>query len=208
MKIAVTYENGQVFQHFGHTAQFKIYEVQDGQVASSQVVDTNGSGHGALAGFLKAQGVDTLICGGIGGGARQALAEAIRVTRPGGVIFAAYVISDGCLLDEGFNRGNISVSQYVRDGLLDAKTFAARSEPKDLFELVRREDVDELMSVFDAVRLHYVASDGCALLLREAVDAMDDEAFELYLRYHFATCEREDLLGVTSHALDVFRKRG
>ena len=76
MKIAVTYENGQVFQHFGHTAQFKIYEVQDGQVASSQVVDTNGSGHGALAGFLKAQGVDTLICGGIGGGARTALAQA------------------------------------------------------------------------------------------------------------------------------------
>ena len=76
MKIAVTYENGQVFQHFGHTAQFKIYEVQAGQVASSQVVDTNGSGHGALAGFLKAQGVDTLICGGIGGGARTALAQA------------------------------------------------------------------------------------------------------------------------------------
>ena len=76
MKIAVTYENGQVFQHFGHTAQFKIYEIQDGQVTSSQVVDTNGSGHGALAGFLNAQGVDTLICGGIGGGARTALAQA------------------------------------------------------------------------------------------------------------------------------------
>ena len=59
MKIAVTYENGQVFQHFGHTAQFKLYQVEDGQVLSSQVVDTNGSGHGALAGFLQAQGVDT-----------------------------------------------------------------------------------------------------------------------------------------------------
>ena len=76
MKIAVTYENGQVFQHFGHTAQFKIYEAQEGRVASSQVVDTNGSGHGALAGFLQAQGVDTLICGGIGGGAKTALAQA------------------------------------------------------------------------------------------------------------------------------------
>ena len=83
MKIAVTYENGQVFQHFGHTAQFKIYEVQDGQVASSQVVDTNGSGHGALAGFLNAQGVDTLICGGIGGGARTALAQAGIQLYPG-----------------------------------------------------------------------------------------------------------------------------
>ncbi len=60
MKIAVTYENGQVFQHFGHTAQFKLYQVEDGQVLSSQVVDTNGSGHGALAGFLQAQGVDSL----------------------------------------------------------------------------------------------------------------------------------------------------
>ena len=76
MKIAVTYENGQVFQHFGHTEQFKIYQVEDGKIVSTEVVDTNGSGHGALAGFLKAQGVDTLICGGIGGGARNALAEA------------------------------------------------------------------------------------------------------------------------------------
>ena len=76
MKIAVTYENGQVFQHFGHTAQFKIYQVEDGQVTSAQVVETEGSGHGALAGFLRAQGVDTLICGGIGGGAKTALAQA------------------------------------------------------------------------------------------------------------------------------------
>ena len=68
MKIAVTYENGQVFQHFGPTAQFKLYDVENGTVASSQVVDTNGSGHGALAGFLKDHQVDALICGGIGGG--------------------------------------------------------------------------------------------------------------------------------------------
>ena len=76
MIIAVTYAGGQIFQHFGHTAQFKLYEVTDGQVVSSGVVDTNGSGHGALAGFLSALGVDTLICGGIGGGAQMALANA------------------------------------------------------------------------------------------------------------------------------------
>ena len=74
--IAVTYENGQVFQHFGHTEQFKIYDIADGKVAASRVVDTNGSGHGALSGFLAAHQVDTLICGGIGGGAQQALTEA------------------------------------------------------------------------------------------------------------------------------------
>ena len=76
MKIAVTYENGQIFQHFGHTEQFKLYEAADGKVIRAEVVDTNGSGHGALAGFLMQNGVDTLICGGIGGGAQAALAEA------------------------------------------------------------------------------------------------------------------------------------
>ena len=68
MKIAVTYENGQIFQHFGHTAQFKLYEVEDGKKVREAVVDTNGSGHGALAGLLAQSGGDTLICGGIGGG--------------------------------------------------------------------------------------------------------------------------------------------
>ncbi|WP_343252862.1 NifB/NifX family molybdenum-iron cluster-binding protein [Ligaoa zhengdingensis] len=76
MRIAVTYENDEVFQHFGHSEQFKLYDVEDGAVKTSAVVDTNGSGHGALAGFLKAHNVDTLICGGIGGGAKAALAEA------------------------------------------------------------------------------------------------------------------------------------
>ena len=76
MKIAVTYENGMIFQHFGHTEQFKVYEVENGQVLSAQVVDTQGSGHGALAGLLSALGVNVLICGGIGGGAQMALRDA------------------------------------------------------------------------------------------------------------------------------------
>ena len=76
MKIAVTYEAGLIFQHFGHTAQFKIYEVENNEVKSAQVVDAAGFGHGALAGFLLQQGVQVLICGGIGGGAQVALANA------------------------------------------------------------------------------------------------------------------------------------
>ena len=76
MKIAVTYENGNVYGHFGHTAAFKVYEAENGKVLSARVVDTNGSGHGALAGLLASLGVDVLICGGIGGGARIALMEA------------------------------------------------------------------------------------------------------------------------------------
>ena len=84
MRIAVTYENGEIFQHFGHSEQFKIYETADGKVLSAEVLDTNGSGHGALAGFLKDYSVDALICGGIGMGAQNALSEA-GITLYGGV---------------------------------------------------------------------------------------------------------------------------
>lgn len=76
MKIAVTYDNGNIFQHFGKTEYFKVYEVEDNKVVSSEVIGSNGTGHGALAGLLADQSVDVLICGGIGGGAQSALAEA------------------------------------------------------------------------------------------------------------------------------------
>ena len=76
MRIAVTYENEEIFQHFGHTEQFKLYDIEDSRIVNEQVVDTNGSGHGALAGFLQATKADALICGGIGMGAQMALADA------------------------------------------------------------------------------------------------------------------------------------
>lgn len=76
MKVAVTYENGEIFQHFGHTESFKVYEIQDGQILKEEIVDTMGNGHGALAGLLAGKKVDVLICGGIGGGAQSALAQA------------------------------------------------------------------------------------------------------------------------------------
>lgn len=75
MKIAVTHENGKVFQHFGHSSQFKIYDVENGEIVGSRVVGTEGQGHGALAALLKEMKVEVLICGGIGGGAKQALSE-------------------------------------------------------------------------------------------------------------------------------------
>ena len=84
MRIAVTYENGEIFQHFGRTEHFKLYDIEDGTITNEQIVETGGSGHGALAGFLRAAQVDALICGGIGPGAQMALAEA-GVTLYGGV---------------------------------------------------------------------------------------------------------------------------
>ena len=75
MRIAVTYENGEIFQHFGHTGQFKLYDIEDGRIVNEQIIDTDGNGHGALAGFLQAVKADALICGGIGRGAQMALAD-------------------------------------------------------------------------------------------------------------------------------------
>lgn len=84
MRIAVTYENGEIFQHFGRTEQFRIYDAEDGKVTATQTVGTNGAGHGALAGFLKSMNVDVLICGGIGGGAQAAM-NAAGIAIYGGV---------------------------------------------------------------------------------------------------------------------------
>lgn len=107
MRIAVTYENGEVFQHFGHTEKFKVYDVQDGKIASSEVVDTNGSGHGALAGVLSALNVETLICGGIGGGAQSALAAA-GIKLYGGVSGSADKAVEALL------AGNLSFNPNVK----------------------------------------------------------------------------------------------
>ncbi len=76
MKIAVTCSNGEVFQHFGHTPEFAVFEVEDGKIVSEKILSGNGTGHGALAGLLAEDGADILICGGIGGGAVNALAQA------------------------------------------------------------------------------------------------------------------------------------
>lgn len=83
MKLATTYENGQIFQHFGKTQQFKIYDIQEGKVGFSMVTSTGGQGHGALAGFLRMLGISVVICGGIGPGAQDALAQLDITVIPG-----------------------------------------------------------------------------------------------------------------------------
>lgn len=123
MTIAVPYENGLVFQHFGHTGQFKLYDVENGQITGERTADPAGSGHGALAGFLSGLGVDTLICGGIGAGAQQALAQAgIRLY--GGVTGGA---------DEAvraFLAGTLDYNANVQCGHHDHKEHGACGEDK------------------------------------------------------------------------------
>lgn len=106
VRVAITYENGQIFQHFGHTEQFKVYDVQGGKIISSEIVDTNGSGHGALAGVLSALNVDALICGGIGGGAQMALAAA-------GIQLYGGVSGDADAAAEALASGTLSFNPNV-----------------------------------------------------------------------------------------------
>lgn len=107
MRIAVTYENGQIFQHFGHTEQFKVYDIEEGKVIASEVVSTNGSGHGALAGVLASLNAEVLICGGIGGGAQAALAEA-------GIKLFGGVSGDADKAVEAYLAGNLAYNPNVQ----------------------------------------------------------------------------------------------
>jgi len=134
----------------------------------------------------------------------QALSEAIRVTKAGGIVFTAYCGNDATIVQFCFQRGMLKDERYRN--LIDPVTFKAGSDPAELFELYRKEDIDALMSHFSVTRLHYIGTDLATNYMRNTVDEMDDEMFETYLRYHFYACERADLVGASHHILDIFRK--
>ena len=135
---------------------------------------------------------------------KQALSEAIRVTKPGGVICAAYCGNEATMIQYCFGRG------MIRDPHLKSKidpvTFKASSDPAELFQLYRREEIDALIAGFPVERLHYVATDLATNYMRDVIDGMDDEIFGLYMKYHFSVCERSDLVGASHHILDILRK--
>lgn len=135
---------------------------------------------------------------------KKALTEALRVTKPSGMVFAAYCGSDATAIQYCFVRGMFREPRYR--ALADPVTFKLHSDPAEVFALHRREDIDALMDGLPVQRLHFVGTDMATGYLRDTVDQMDDGMYELYLQYHFATCERPDLVGASNHFLDVFRK--
>ena len=134
----------------------------------------------------------------------KALSEAIRVTKKGGIVFAAYCMGDASVLSYGFIRGEIH--NIIEKCMLDPVTFETFSKPWDLFELHRKEDIDKLRRHFPVTQLHFLATDGYANHMRKTLAEMDEETFQLYLQYHFTTCERIDMIGYSNHTLDIFRK--
>ncbi|HWS30442.1 MAG TPA: methyltransferase domain-containing protein [Clostridia bacterium] len=135
---------------------------------------------------------------------KQALSEALRVTKENGLLFVAYCMSDASILNFGFRNGNIF--SLIEKGMLDPVTFRAFSSPEDLFELYRKTDIDALLNGLPVKRLHFVAADLYTNYFRETIDAMDDDTFAVYLSYHFSVCEREDMTGITHHSLDILKK--
>lgn len=133
-----------------------------------------------------------------------AISEAIRVTRKGGIVFAAYCNNDMTVYHFGFLRGGFNTGGY--DALINFETFKLSSTPKEVFALYRKEDIDELMSRFKTRRLHYVGTDMLTRFIGSTVDEMDEKKFEMYMKYHLCICERGDMVGLTSHMLDIFMK--
>ena len=138
---------------------------------------------------------------------RKTISEALRVTKSGGVVFAAYCMSDASIMEGGFKNNRFDMADLINKGFINAETFETCSAPELVFEIVRKEQIDEVMKTFNVERLHFVATDLYTLHMRDAITAMDEETFARYLRYHFAICERLDMIGFTHHSLDIFRKR-
>lgn len=134
----------------------------------------------------------------------NALSEAIRITKRGGVIFAAYCMGDASVLSYGFVHGEIY--NIIENCRLDTEVFDSFPKPWGIFELYRKEEIDKLRGNFKVSQLHFIAADGYSNHMREALKKMDENTYKLYLKYHLATCERQDMVGYSHHTLDIFKK--
>ena len=135
---------------------------------------------------------------------KKALSEAMRITKNGGFVFVAYCMVDPSVLTGIFKNNKVQYS--IENGLINTETFETYFPPHGVFKLYTREEIFELTDELNAERLHFLASDGYALHMRKVIDKMDKDTYELYLKYHFKTCERQDMVGMSHHTLDVLRK--
>ena len=133
----------------------------------------------------------------------KALSEAKRVTKPGGIILVAYIMNEYSILTHGFK------DNYIKESIANGKAddaFHVIAEPEDLYDYVRLEDIAAYNEAASLERIQIVAADGPANYMRQTLNAMDDETYELFIKYHLSTCERPELLGASAHTLDVLRK--
>ncbi|MBR3869089.1 MAG: class I SAM-dependent methyltransferase [Clostridia bacterium] len=134
---------------------------------------------------------------------KKALSEAIRITKPNGFIFVAYCMLDPSIF--GCFKNN-RIDKLIEEGEFDPVTLEAYFPPHGIFKVYLKDEIFDLTKIFNVERLYFLATDGYTCHMKEAVDQMDEETYELYLKYHFKTCERQDLVGMSHHTLDVLRK--
>ena len=134
---------------------------------------------------------------------KKALSEAVRVTKRGGYILVAYCMNEPTVIQYVFKKGNL---QPILDNDMITEDWHCKSEPKEVFELVRTEDIAGIDETADVTRVKLVATDGPTHYMSETVDGMDGPTFEKWLEFHFATCERQDLVGASNHTLDILKK--
>ena len=133
----------------------------------------------------------------------RALSEAVRVTKPGGHLLVAYCMNDPTVVQYVFGLNHL---HEVMENLMLTDDWHCISQPKDIFEMVRTEDIAELDAALPVSRVKLVAADGATNYMRSAVDGMDDETFEKWMDYHLSICERQDLIGASHHTLDILKK--
>ncbi len=134
----------------------------------------------------------------------RALSEAIRVTKPGGRILVAYCMNESTVIQFMFGKNHLWDERYQT---MLTPDWHCKSDPAEVFELVRTEDIAALDAELPVERLKLVATDGATNYNRDMIDAMDEDTFALWMDYHFAVCERRDLIGASHHTLDILRKK-
>ena len=135
---------------------------------------------------------------------QKALSEAVSVTKSGGVILVAYCMNEYSILTYGFKQNHMK--EIMEQGKV-SEAFRVMPNKEDLYDYVRLEDIEEVNSSVEADRIQIVSADGPANYMRQTLNAMDDETYELFIQYHLSTCERPELLGASAHTLDILRKR-
>lgn len=133
----------------------------------------------------------------------KALTEAKRVTKPGGTILVAYLMNEYGVLTYGFKENH--VKECLADGRLNGD-FHCVSQPKDLYDYMRLEDITELNEAAGLTREKIITPDGPANYMRPVLNAMDEETFDLFVQYHLSICERMDIMGASAHTVDILRK--
>ncbi len=136
-----------------------------------------------------------------------ALSEAVRVTKPGGVLMTAYCMNEATVITYLFGKHHVYDHKARMPSLVDWDTFKLSSSPEELFVLWRKEEIERLTEKLPVERLHFVGTDMYTNYHRDMVDSLDDGEFAEYLRYHFTICERPDLVGMSHHTLDILRKK-